>query len=360
MNHVMFGASGLRVSELCLGAMLFGDRRPFGTPPEESRAIFETFASAGGTFIDTADHYADGESERLLGRFLEGQRDRFVISTKWSVSRQGGLQGSGNGRRNMMRAVEASLRRLATDRIDLYCLHVWDYSTPCEEIMRALDDLVRAGKVLYVAISDAPAWEISRANMLADLRGWSRFAGVQIEYSLAARTPERDLLPMARALGLAVTAWSPLAGGALTGKYALQDSPNRTGRRGTGSLPERLIGIAAEIGEVARRIGCTPPEVALSWVRQQSGIVPVIPIVGARTEEQLRSNLKSLEVQLDEAALRALDEVSQIELGFPHDFLRTEYVRILVHGGEPDKLRLRQPPPHPTAALDLSSGMSPR
>src|SRR5438105_4670466 len=170
MRHVTFGRSGLRVSELCLGGMLFGDARRFGADRDESRAIFETFSAAGGTFIDTADHYADGESERLLGEFVRSERDRFVISTKWSVSRNGGLQGSGNGRRNMLRAVEASLRRLGTDRIDLYSLHVWDYATPCEEIMRGLDDLVRAGKVVYVAISDAPAWEISRANMLADLR----------------------------------------------------------------------------------------------------------------------------------------------------------------------------------------------
>ena len=230
LRHVMFGRSGLRVSELCLGAMLFGDARQFGASPEESRNIFDAFASAGGTFIDTADHSADGESERLLGQFLATDRDHFVVSTKWSVSRHGGLQKSGNSRRNMMRAVEGSLRRLATDHIDIYSLHVWDYATPCEEIMRGLDDLVRSGKVHYVAVSDTPAWEISRANMLADLRGWSAFAGIQIEYNLTARTPERDLIPMAIELGLAITAWSPLAGGVLSGKYGSAQGRSEAGR----------------------------------------------------------------------------------------------------------------------------------
>ena len=220
MRHVLFGQSGLRVSELCLDAMVSGDARELGASRKDSQEIFEAFASAGGSFIDTADHYADGESERLVGEFVASERDSFVISTKWSVARHGGLQRSGNGRRNMMRAVEASLRRLKTDRIDLYSLHAWDYATPCEEIMRGLDDLVRGGKGHYVAIFDTPAWEVSRANMLAELRGWSPFAGLQVEYSLAARTPERDLLPMAKTLGFAVMAWSPLAGGALSGKYS--------------------------------------------------------------------------------------------------------------------------------------------
>lgn len=357
MRHVMFGRSGLRVSELCLGTMLFGDPRDFGTARDESRAIFDAFADAGGTFIDTADHYADGESERLVGEFVRSNRDHFVVSSKWSVSKIGGLQNSGNSRRNMMRAVEASLRRLGTDRIDLYSLHVWDFATPIEEIMRGLDDLVRAGKLVYVGISDTPAWVVSRANMLAELRGWSGFVGLQIEYNLAARTPERDLMPMAKALGLGVTAWSPLAGGALSGKYSAMNRHER-GRRSETGIPERVLEIANEVSSVAEQIGATASQVALAWVRQHA--VPVVPIIGARTKAQLESNLKSLEVQLDADMLQRLDVSSQIELGFPHDFLRTDYVRSILHGGEADRLVPREPPPHPTAALAMSSGITKR
>jgi aryl-alcohol dehydrogenase-like predicted oxidoreductase len=356
----MFGRSGLRVSEMCLGTMLFGDPRGFGTTPEESRRIFDAFAAAGGTFLDTADHYADGASERLLGEFLVGDRDRFVVSTKWSVSRFGGLQGSGNGRRNMMRAVEDSLRRLGTDRIDLYSLHIWDYATPCEEIMRGLDDLVRAGKVVYVGISDAPAWEVSRANMLADLRGWSPFVGLQIEYSLAERTPERDLLPMAKALGLAVTAWSPLAGGALSGKYGAAKGRGELGRRSAAQIPERILNIATVLNTVAERTDATAAQVALAWLRHGTTATPIVPIIGARTVEQLQANLGSLDIHLDDQTLRELDEVSAIELGFPHDFLRTDYVRTVLHGGEPDKLVLRHSLPHPVAALAMSAGVTKR
>ncbi|HSV83881.1 MAG TPA: aldo/keto reductase [Ramlibacter sp.] len=356
MRHVMFGRSGLRVSQLCLGAMVFGDLRALGAAAAESRAIFDAFADAGGTFIDTADHYADGASEELVGDFIAADRDRFVVSTKWSVSRHLGIQRSGNGRRNMMRAVDESLRRLKTDRIDLYSLHIWDYATPVEEVMRGLDDLVRAGKVLYVGISDAPAWEISRANMLAELRGWSAFAGLQIEYNLAARTPERDLLPMARALGLGVSAWSPLAGGALSGKYNGGDA---SGRRADG-LPPAVLRIAKEVEAVARERDIAPSHVALAWVRQQGGRQPIVPIVGARTRAQLLDNLRSLEVALDADALARLDAVSAIELGFPHDFLRTDYVRTLLHGGEPDKMALREPLPHPVSNLPMTSGVTKR
>lgn len=360
MQHIMFGRSGLRVSELCLGTMVFGDPREMGASVEESRAIFDAFASAGGTFVDTADHYADGASEQVVGDCIAADRDHFVVSTKWSVSRHGGLQQSGNNRRNMMRAVEASLRRLRTDRIDLYSLHIWDYATPCEEIMRGLDDLVRSGKVHYVAISDAPAWEISRANMLAELRGWSAFAGIQIEYNLAARTPERDLLPMAKALGLAVMAWSPLAGGALSGKYGPGAAAQEKGRRSAAPIPESVLRIAEVVGQIAHEVEATPSQVALAWVRQQRTVVPVIPIVGARVRRQMESNLQGLRVQLSADALQRLDAASQFELGFPHDFLRTDYVRTILHGGEPERLTLREPLPHPVSDLAMTSGVTKR
>jgi aryl-alcohol dehydrogenase-like predicted oxidoreductase len=357
MQHVLFGQSGLRVSELCLGTMVFGDDRALGASAKDSHAIFDRFASAGGTFIDTADHYANGESERLVGEFVNADRDHFVISTKWSVARSGGIQCSGNSRRNMVRAVENSLRRLGTDRIDLYSLHIWDFTTPWEEILRGLDDLVRAGKVLYVAVSDTPAWEISRAKTLADLRGWSSFVGVQIEYSLGERTPERDLLPMASELGLGVTAWSPLAGGALSGKYA-KKADSQSGRRENAPIPDRLMRIADEVCTVAADIGATPAQVALAWVRQQAIASPIIPIIGARTMAQLEDNLECVTLKLDQKMLDRLDGVSRIELGFPHDFLRTDYVRQLLHGGEEGKLRQRKPLPHPVAEIAMSSGVT--
>ena len=338
MKHVRFGASGLRVSELCLGAITFGDPRSFGSSPEESRAIFDGFASCGGSFIDTANMYGEGASERLLGEFIHSDRDSFVISTKYTPSRAGGVQRSGNGRKNMMRSIEESLRRLATDHVDVFWLHARDGVTPWEEIMRGLDDLVASGKVLYVGASDTPAWEISRANLLAELRGWSHFVGIQVEYSLVERTAERDLLPMARALGLGVTAWSPLAGGALSGKYGAgsHTEPTRLRREG---INERTLRIADALALVARDVGATSAQVALAWLSAQTYGDPVIPIVGARTRAQLDENLASLSVTLEPSQLRQLDEATRIDAGFPHQFLASEMMKRFLTGGDPSQLR---------------------
>jgi len=338
MKHVTFGASGLRVSELCLGAITFGDPRSFGSSPEESRAIFEGFASAGGSFIDTAHMYGEGESERLLGEFIRSDRDAFVISTKYTPSRSGGVQRSGNGRKNMMRSIEDSLRRLATDHVDVFWLHARDGVTPWEEIMRGLDDLVASGKVLYVGASDTPAWEISRANLLAELRGWSRFVGIQLEYSLAERTAERDLLPMARALGLGITAWAPLAGGALSGKYG-RDSRSEPSRLRREGINERTLRIADILAEVARDIGGTSAQVALAWLSAQAVGSPVIPIIGARTRAQLDENLASLNVTLDPSQKARLDDATRIDMGFPHQFLASEMMKKFLTGGDPSLLR---------------------
>src|SRR6187551_1065254 len=340
MKHVRFGASGLRVSELCLGAITFGDPRSFGSSPDESRAIFDGFASAGGTFIDTANMYGEGASERLLGEFIRSDRDSFVVSTKYTPSRAGGVQRSGNGRKNMMRSIEESLRRLATDRVDVFWLHARDGVTPWDEIMRGLDDLVASGKVLYVGVSDTPAWEISRANMLAELRGWSRFVGIQVEYSLVERTSERELLPMARALGLGITAWSPLAGGALSGKYSSgsgsSSEPTRLRREG---INERTLRIADTLALVARDVGATSAQVALAWLYTRAEGGPVIPIVGARTRAQLDENLASLNVTLETSQLARLDEATQIDAGFPHQFLASEMMKKFLTGGDPSQLR---------------------
>src|SRR6516162_4107250 len=225
MQYRLLGNSGLRVSQAALGTMTFGEDWGWGAPKEESLRVYNAFREAGGNFIDTANVYTNGTSETFLGEFVKGHRESVVVATKYTNAIPGtDPNAGGNHRKNMMQSVEASLKRLQTDYIDLYWVHIWDQITPVEEVMRGLDDLVRQGKVLYVGISDAPAWWIAQANTLAMLRGWSPFVGLQIEYSLVERTVERELITMTQALGIGVTAWSPLSGGALTGKYHVHGS----------------------------------------------------------------------------------------------------------------------------------------
>ncbi len=220
MQYRLLGRSGLRVSELCLGTMTFGEDWGWGANQKESREIFDLYAQAGGNFIDTADGYTNGTSEKLVGEFVRAERDRWVVATKYSFnSRPGDPNGGGNHRKHMVEALEGSLKRLGIDYVDLYIVHAWDELTPIEEVMRGLDDLVRAGKILYVGVSNLPAWLIASANVMAELRGWTPFINLQLEYSLIERTPERELLPMARTHDIGVTAWSPLASGILSGKY---------------------------------------------------------------------------------------------------------------------------------------------
>ena len=335
MRYRLLGGSGLRVSELALGTMTFGEDWGWGASKEESRQIFEAFVEAGGNFIDTSNRYTNGTSERYVGEFVAQERDRFVLATKYTLSMRGGdPNAAGNHRKNLVQALDASLKRLNTDYVDLYWVHAWDFLTPVEEVMRALDDAVRAGKVLYVGISDAPAWVVARANTLAELKGWTPFVGLQAQYGLIERTTERDLLPMARALDIGVLAWSPLGGGVLTGKYSRdrQDSTPGTTRlsEGSASLSERNLSIAAEVQEIAKEVGRSPSQVALNWVRQQNGTV--IPVVGARRVSQVRDNLSCLDFELTEDQLRRLHEVSKIELGFPHDFLGSASIKDLVFG----------------------------
>ena len=333
MNYKLLGKSGLRVSELCLGAMTFGEDWGWGANRDESRAMFDAFAAAGGNFIDTADGYTNGTSEKFVGEFVRDQRERFVIATKYSFnSHPGDPNAGGNHRKHMAEALHGSLRRLGMDYVDLYWMHAWDELTPVEEVMRALDDLVRAGKVLYVGISDAPAWWIARANTLAELRGWTPFVGLQIEYNLIERTPERELLPMADALGLTVTPWSPLASGWLTGKYAAKArDERRLDKTPQFARPtERNVAVAREVVNVAKAAGKSPAQVALNWLRARRD---TIPILGARKLSQLKDNLQCIKWSLTAKQCAQLDEVSKIELGFPRDFLDKPFVRDFLHGG---------------------------
>lgn len=331
MRYKLFGKSGLRISELALGTMTFGEDWGWGADKATSRQIFDAYAEAGGNFIDTANRYTDGSSETFVGEFVAADRDHFVVATKYTLfDRKEDPNFSGNHRKNMMRSVEASLQRLNTEFIDLLWVHAWDFTTPVEEVMRGLDDLVRDGKVLYVGVSDTPAWVVSQANTLAELRGWSRFVGLQIRYSLIDRTAERDLLPMARAFDMAVTPWSVLSAGVLTGKYNREDAVAGRASRWD-EIPERDLAIAAKVVEVAEAVGRSPSQVALNWVRGQPGVI--IPLVGARTVDQLEDNLGALDFTLTEEQMAALDEVSQFEPGFPHEFLASDGIRDVVFGG---------------------------
>ena len=343
MRYRLLGNSGLRVSEAALGTMTFGDDWGWGAAKDESRKVYDAFREVGGNFVDTANLYTNGTSESFLGEFMQGHRHSVVMATKYTNAVPGtDPNAAGNHRKSMMQAVEASLKRLGTDYIDLYWVHVWDQITPVEEVMRGLDDLVRQGKVLYVGISDAPAWWIAQANTLAHLRGWSPFIGLQIEYSLIERTVERELIPMAKALNLGLTAWAPLSNGVLTGKY-----------HGHGSLPEWQAGrmsndmlkefmpeqqrtdrIVAAVKTVSDEIGRSMAQVALAWLRYRP--VPVIPIIGARKLSQLQDNLASFDLTLSADQLKTLDEASRIELGFPHDLYPKS--RTFTYGGLRDQI----------------------
>jgi aryl-alcohol dehydrogenase-like predicted oxidoreductase len=331
MRYKLLGKSGLRVSELCLGTMTFGEDWGWGASNEESRKMWDAFAEAGGNFVDTSVNYTNGTSESFVGEFLAADRDHFVVATKYSLStRRDDPNFGGNHRKNMVLSLEKSLKRLGTDYIDLYWLHMWDFTTPIEEIMRALEDVVRAGKVLHLGISDSPSWVAAQANTIATLRGWSPFVALQVPYSLASRDVERDLLPMARAFEMAVTPWAIMGGGVLTGKYNTDNGePTRYDREGVGPKGRTL---AEEVMQVAQEVGRTPAQVAINWVRQQQARGLIIPILGARTEAQLRDNLASVEWELTPEQLQRLDAANPSAPGFPISFLTSDDVRELVFG----------------------------
>jgi aryl-alcohol dehydrogenase-like predicted oxidoreductase len=342
MQYRLLGNSGLRVSEAALGTMTFGEDWGWGSGKDEARQIYEAFRNAGGNFLDTANLYTNGVSEAFLGEFMQGHRPSMVLATKYTNAVPGSdPNAAGNQRKNMMQAVEASLRRLRTDYIDLYWVHIWDQITPVDEVMRGLDDLVRAGKILHAGISDAPAWWIAQANTLAALRGWSPFIGLQIEYSLIERSVERELIPMAKALHVGVTAWSPLSGGVLTGKYHGQGAPG-DGRMHHDMmktfLPEeqRAAQIVAAVKAVADQTGRSMAQVALAWLRYRP--VPVIPILGARRLPQLHDNLASFELSLTPDQVKALDDASGIEIGFPYNMYAKDLVRGFLYGGVRDRI----------------------
>ncbi|WP_224363605.1 aldo/keto reductase [Hyalangium versicolor] len=348
-RYYLLGRSGLRVSPLALGTLTFGTdgaRGSWGTNKETSRAVFDRYLAAGGNFIDTAELYTHGTSEAMLGEFISEARarDRVVLTTKFAYSLEpGNPNASGNGRKNMIRAVEASLRRLRTDYIDLYLLHTWDRITPAEEVVRAFDDLVRAGKIRYAGLSDVPAWYAARVQTLAEAHSQAPFINIQLQYSLIERSIEPEFVPLAQSLGMGITAWSPLGLGLLSGKYR----PGESGVQGFGRLmkdataqqlrlfSERNWRVVATLESVAKQVERSMAQVALNWVATQPGIGSVI--LGASSVAQLEDNLAALDFELPAELRRQLDQVSANPSSFPYSMFEDGYQSGMIGAAVSDK-----------------------
>jgi aryl-alcohol dehydrogenase-like predicted oxidoreductase len=321
-DYLTMGRSGLRVSPFCLGAMTFGQELGWGASEEDSEDILDRFMDRGGNFIDTANIYTFGHSEKIIGDHLgsvPSKRQHTVIATKFFANLYpGDPNGGGAGRKSLLAACHESLRRLRTDYIDLYWMHAWDRHTPIEETLRTLDDLVRAGKVRYLGFSDTPAWKLAQAQTTAQLRGYEPLVSLQIEYSLLERTVEGELIPAAQELGLGVMPWSPLKNGVLSGKYTRDNAGKQTGGRGPiaeSALDEKAYAIIDELLRIGGEVGATPAAVALAWVRGRPGVTSTL--IGARTIDQLEQNLAALSVQLSPAQVQRLDALSDPQLAFP-------------------------------------------
>jgi aryl-alcohol dehydrogenase-like predicted oxidoreductase len=341
-DYRLLGRSGLRVSPLALGTMTFGvGQGSWGSSEEDAKGLVDMFIDRGGNFIDTADFYGQmGGSEEWLGRLVKGRRNPLVISTKYSLTTQpGNPNAAGNHRKNMVLSVEDSLRRMGTDYIDLLYLHMWDFRTPVDEILRAFDDLVRSGKVLYIGLSDTPAWQASRMQAIAELRGWTQFCALQIAYSLVERTVEREMIPMAQEMGMGVSPWAPLGQGVLTGKYTRADlipgsmddiSSRKAINAVTGKLTEKNLQIADEVVAVAKEIGCTAAQVALAWTLHNPAVCS--PVVGVRTPAQLEDNLGALDIDFSADQLARLDAISAVPKVFPLDVLKSPAESFMMGG----------------------------
>jgi aryl-alcohol dehydrogenase-like predicted oxidoreductase len=338
MRYEIFGErTGLSVSEMALGTGMFGRAWGYGASPEDAHRILRGYAEAGGNFIDTADNYQHGEAELIIGEFLAPHRNDFVLSSKYSRGAgHSALARLGSSRKAMVQAVEASLKRLKTDRIDLYFVHMDDQVTPVDEIARGFDDLVRAGKIVYGGFSNYPAWRIAKAANTAELRGWAPIAGVQIEYSLLQRTTERELLPMAEGMGLGVMGWSPMAGGLLTGKYRTGETGRATDLKGSvlHDRPGEIAPVLDALDAVAWEVGGNPGQVAIAWVMAKG----VLPIIGPRTPAQLDDNLAALKLKLSEAQIARLDKVSAVPSGYPHELNASAEQRAVMTGGQWERI----------------------
>jgi aryl-alcohol dehydrogenase-like predicted oxidoreductase len=338
MRYKLLGRSGLRVSEIALGTMTFGPGADWSRSEDEARVVFDAYVEGGGNFIDTANMYTGGESEKIVGRFVAPDRERFVVATKYAnaVPGSGNPNAAGMHRKSLVQSLDASLARLGLDYIDVYFVHWWDFTTPVEEVHRALDDAVRAGKILHIGLSDVPAWAVSRAQAFHELRGYAPIAAMQLEYSLVQRSIEREHLPLGRTYDIATTAWSPLAGGILTGKYTANasDGPKRMDSMQLQPLNDRNRKIAEAVDAVAARIGASASQVALAWVIAKG----VIPIVGATRPEQMRQNLAACDLALERETIAELDAASAFDLGHPYSMLEWDMPMALGYGGMVDRI----------------------
>jgi aryl-alcohol dehydrogenase-like predicted oxidoreductase len=346
MKYNGLGRSNMKVSEICLGAMTFGEEFGIGAPESECRTIFDRFVEAGGNFIDTANMYNKGTSERMLSGFIRADRDFVVLASKYTLNmRPDDPNAGGSHRKNLVQALEQSLRRLETDYIDLYWVHGWDGATDIGELMRALDDQVRAGKILHIGISNAPPWVIATANTLACERNMTAFTALQLHYNLVERSIEREYFDLASAQNMAVTAWSPLAGGLLTGKFnARADASDRAGARletsprGTQSLQGPKIEVAEALASLAREVGCSSAQLALAWMMQRAA-TRVIPIIGARKLAQLEDNLQAVNIELNATQIAALDELTALTPEYPQSLFVSEFFQTMMYGEVRDRIR---------------------
>lgn len=339
MRYSLLGRSGLRVSRMALGTMTFGAGADWSRSEEECRPVFDAFVEAGGNFIDTANMYMGGESERIVGRLIADDRDRFVVATKYANAAPGKSDPNEAGvhAKSMRRSLDASLQRLGTDYIDLYFVHWWDFTTPVEEVQRVLDDAVSAGKILHFGLSDVPAWVVSRAQTVADLRGMAPVAAMQLEYSLVQRSIEREHLPLARAHDIGITAWSPLAGGILSGKYSAQHQsggPARMDSMQLQPLDARNRAIADAVAVIAARLSMKPSQVALAWVMAKGAI----PIVGATRVEQMRENMAAASLTLPAEAMEELNTASAFDAGHPYSMLDWDMPMSLGYAGMAEQI----------------------
>lgn len=350
MKYRRLGSSNLKVSELCLGTMTFGEEFGIGAPADECRRVYDAFLAAGGNFLDTADIYNAGTSERILGDFAAADRDYLVLASKYSLNtRSDDPNAGGSHRKNLVQSLEATLRRLGTEYVDLYWVHGWDGATGMEEVMRALDDQVRAGKILHLGISNAPAWVIAMANTLARERSWTPFTAMQLQYSLIERSIERDYFALARAQDMAITPWSPLAGGLLTGKFdrdaaapAGEEARLRSSERWSRLLQDDNLSVAEAVSATARDMGCSTAQLALAWMMRRSSQC-VIPIIGARNLEQLEDNLGAVAIDVPPETIAALDALTEHEPEYPQSLYASEFFQTMMYGEVSSRIELNEP-----------------
>lgn len=339
MKYKLLGKTGIRVSELCLGTMTFGSEWGFGSNKEESKKVFDTFVNRGGNFFDTANIYTKGTSEKYLGEFIKTERSNLVVASKYSLSESGKINQSGNHRKNMIESIDASLKRLDTDYIDLYYIHAWDFTVAPEELMRNLEYLLASGKIASIGISDTPAWVVSQCNTIAQMRGWTPFSAYQVEYCMTEHTADREILPVSEAFDMTFCGFGPLGAGLLTGKYNIENNePKRMTPGASHRLSEKNLGLSQELINLSKEIGQSPSQLAIRWAMQK--FKKSSPIFGARSEKHCIENLGALDFELSNDDMNKLDAICQIGPNNPNDFLKLPRVQEILYGNHIEDIEI--------------------